>query len=114
MSRLFNAFSHLLPILEEPTDSYIPIANSTGLEATEDDLDTAFLSNVIRESSRILHESEETSSSAAFNLSDEEDPSDNNVVISALTFYSGRKRGQQCRWRSSLHTRTSAGTLEFI
>ena len=51
MTQLQNAFSHLLPILNDP--DYIPIANSTVLD-TPDQLDNAFLNNVLSETSRLL------------------------------------------------------------
>ena len=51
MTQLQSAFSHLLPILNDPDN--IPIANSTVL-VTPDQLDNAFLNNFLSETSRIL------------------------------------------------------------
>ena len=115
MSRLHSAFNHLLPILDEP--DYIPVANSTTLDSTADDVDTAFLENVMNDSTdgalnttylhnilsdanRVLLSSDDPSPP---HLSDDDDPSDSGVVLSALTFYKGRKRGQQCSYNGYLY-----------
>ena len=50
MPRLQNVFSHLLPILDEPT-SYIPMFNSTILY---DPINTTFLHNILGDANRTL------------------------------------------------------------
>ena len=85
MSRLQNAFTHLLPILDDP--AYIPLANSTTVEdnAAPAPLDQAFLSSVLSDTNRLLQVSTDETAPAADEPS--QDLSDNSVVLSTLTFY---------------------------
>ena len=51
MANLQDALSHLLPILDD--SNYIPLANSTALnDAASDQLDAAFLNNMLSDTSR--------------------------------------------------------------
>ena len=94
MTQLQNAFSHLLPILNDP--DYIPIANSTVLD-TPDQLDNAFLNNVLSETSRLLLSNDDILPATDESRHDCSS-SGNTVLLSSLSFYSGRKRGQMCSY----------------
>ena len=52
MTQLQNAFSHLLPILDDP--DYISFDNSTALDDATEPLDQAFLNNVLTDTNRLL------------------------------------------------------------
>ena len=93
MTQLQNAFSHLLPILDDP--DYIPLANSTALDDPVVPLDNAFLNNVLSDTNRLLLSSDNIAAATDESL---QNLSDNNVVLSALNFYTGRKRGQMCSY----------------
>ncbi len=102
---LQGAFSHLLPILNE-TDYIVnpmPIANSTALDNAADELNTTFLHNVLGNATNILLSNDDSLPSRLLDLTDHEEPSDSGIVLSALTFYSGRKRGQQCSYNGYLY-----------
>ena len=53
MTHLQNAFSHLLPVLDDQHYN-IPLANSTALDDTAEPLDNAFLNNYLSDSNRLL------------------------------------------------------------
>ena len=94
MTQLQSAFSHLLPILNDP--DYIPIANSTVLD-TPDQLDNAFLNNVLCETSRLLLSNDDILPATDESRHDSSSSS-NTVLLSSLSFYRGRKRGQMCSY----------------
>ena len=92
---LQNAFGHLLPILNDESElDYIPtpIANSTAIAPD----DNAF-SNILSDASRVLPGADIPPPAPELS-DDEQDPSDSGVILSALKFYTGRKRGQQCSY----------------
>ncbi len=106
MARLQNAFAYLLPILHDTESEYIPnpIANSTALGAATDQLNNTYLHNVLSDASMVLLATHDILAPAAPDLSDHDEPSDSGVVLSALTFYSGRKCGQQCSYNGYLYS----------
>ena len=100
MTQLHNAnFSHLLPILDDP--DYISFDNSTALDDATEPLDQAFLNNVLTDTNRLLLSSDNPVPSTDESLNDH---SDSTVVLSALKFYSGRKRGQNCSYNGFCYT----------
>ena len=109
MANLQDAFSHLLPILDD--SNYIPLANSTALnDAASDQLDAAFLNNMLSDTSRLLLSNDNPQPPAALNTSDQNDSSDYSSVLSPLTFYTGRLRGQQCSYNGHLYTLNKSNT----
>ena len=105
MPRLQNVFSHLLPILDEPT-SYIPMLNSTILD---DPINTTFLHNILGDANRTLVDDPLPPPSP--DLSDDEDATDSSIVLSALTFYAGRCRGKAARTGSSILSTRPRGIM---
>ena len=82
MPRLQNAFSHLLPILDEPISYMIPMFNSTILD---DPINTTFLHNILGVANRTLVDDPLPPPSP--DLSDDEDATDSSIVLSDLTFF---------------------------
>ena len=81
MTQLQNAFSHLLPILDDP--DYIPLANSTALDDPVAPLDNASLNNVLSDTNRLLLSGDNIAAATEKSL---QNLSDNNVVLSVLNF----------------------------
>ena len=52
MAHLQNAFSHLLPVLDD--QHYIPLVNSTALDDATKPLDNALLGHFLSDSNRLL------------------------------------------------------------
>ena len=71
MTQLQNAFSHLLPILDDP--DYIPLANSTALDDAAEPLDQAFLNYVLTDTNRLLLSSDNPVPSTDESLNDHSD-----------------------------------------
>ena len=103
MARLHHAFSHLLPILDDP-EYPLPLANSTCiLDVPAEELNTTFLHDILNDANRVLLDD---LPSPAPVLSDDEDysDSDSSVVLSALAFHTGRLRGQQCSYNGYINS----------
>ena len=93
MAQLQNAVPHLFPTVDHP--DHIHLANSTALDDPVAPLDNAFLNNFLSDTNRLLLSSDNIAAAT------DESPqvlSDNNVVLSALNFYTGRKREQMCSY----------------
>ena len=93
MAQLQNAFPHLFPTVDH--SDYIHRANSTALDDPVAPLDNASLNNVLSDTNRLLLSSDNIAAATDKSL---QNLSDNNVVLSALNFYNGRKRGQMCSY----------------
>ena len=92
MIQLQNAFSHLLPILDDP--DYIPLANSTAMNNPVAPMHNC-IPHVLNDTNRLLLSSDNIAAAYDESL---QNLSDKNVVLSALNFYTGRKRGQMCSY----------------
>jgi hypothetical protein len=76
------------------------IVRFTALDAAADD--HAF-SNILSDASRVLLNVTYTLPPTA-PVSDDAEPTDSSVVLSALKFYTGRRRGQSCSYNGYLYT----------
>ena len=92
MIQLQNAFCHLLPILDDP--DYIPLANSTPVDDPVAPMHSS-CSQWHEETPTIVLSSDKIAAATDKSL---QNLSDNNAVLSALNFYSGRKCGQMCSY----------------
>ena len=105
MPRFQSAFSDLLPILDNTDYIPTPIANSTTLNVNIDDLNTTFLENVLSEDNRFILAGDNPIFPTVPDIlvSDPEETSGSSIVLSALVFYSGRRRGQECSYNGYLY-----------
>ena len=94
MARLHDAFAHLIPVL----DDYIPLANSTAIDDAVPAADTVFLQNFLSDTNMLLLSRDDPLPPVLESFSSPNDSVDGSAthVVSALTFHTGRKRGQQC------------------
>lgn len=99
---LQNAFRHLLPTLYDDSDpDYIPAPLATSTAAAEEsNMNNAFL-DVLSDANKVLID--DAIPAITPELSDEEDSSDNGAVLSALEFFKGRNRGQQCSYNGYIY-----------
>ena len=102
MARLHDAFAHLLPVL----DDYIPLANLTAIYDAVPAADTVFLQNFLSDTNMLLLSRDDPLPPVLESFSSPNDSFDGSAihVVSALTFHTGRKRGQQCSYNGYLYT----------
>ena len=94
MPNLQNNFAHLLPILNDP-DYIVPPPPQFNDPAAAPVNNDTHLNNVLSDATRLLLSSDNLDTAAD---ESSHDTSDSSVVLSALKFYSGRKRGQNCNY----------------
>ena len=97
--RLQDVFNHLLPILNDSDYIPIPVANSTTIDADPIQLNATFLHDVLNDASRALLD--DYLPPAPEEEADETLPND---ILSPLTFFNGRKRGQQCSYNGYIYS----------